>query len=348
MQGRRPVLVLAVLAASTLAASGCGGGGRSTASTTVPRGGATTTTAPAPTAPLTGLPDRSGASQHRPALTVKIENLPAARPQTGLDRADVVYEEVVDGGITRFLAVFQSTAPETVGPIRSVRVTDPEVVWPLGGIFAYSGGAPTPVAAIRGAPVHTVDETAAGAAMFRSSDRSAPHNLYGYPAKLWALGGTPAPPPPLFSYLPAGGKVGGTPVSSFTIGYTALYGQPTSTWDAGSRTWKRAYGSQPFTMTDGKQIAPTTVIVQFVTYSPAPGAPGAKAALVGSGDAWVFAQGRVVKGRWQRADLASVTRYVDAAGKAIRIPPGRTWVELVPTGSPVTVETPPAATTSKG
>ena len=104
----------------------------------------TTTTKPAPhypVAPLTGLTDVSGLSVKRPALIVKIENTPDALPQWGVDRADVVYEEIVNGGITRLAAIFNSQAPAKVGPVSSVRPTDTQIVWPLGGIFAYSGGA---------------------------------------------------------------------------------------------------------------------------------------------------------------------------------------------------------------
>ena len=106
--------------------------------------GPTTTTTAKPTvaiAPLSGLPDPSGTALTRPALTVKIENDPNSHPQWGVDQADVVYEEIVNGGITRLAAVFNQNAPAKIGPVRSVRPTDTSIVWPLGGIFAYSGGA---------------------------------------------------------------------------------------------------------------------------------------------------------------------------------------------------------------
>ena len=95
---------------------------------------------PPPTAPLTGLPDPSGDSLKRPAASLKVENTPDARPQGGLDQADVVYEEVVEGGITRLVAIFNSHVPDVIGPVRSVRAMDPDIVWPLGGLFAFSGG----------------------------------------------------------------------------------------------------------------------------------------------------------------------------------------------------------------
>ncbi|HKA03850.1 MAG TPA: DUF3048 domain-containing protein, partial [Acidimicrobiales bacterium] len=112
---------------------------------------ATTTTSPpttaaaVPVAPEVGLPDPTGESLTRPALWVKIENTPEARPQSGLDQADVVYEQVTEAGITRFITLFNSEVPDVVGPIRSTRAMDSDVVSPLGGVFAYSGGIPQSV-----------------------------------------------------------------------------------------------------------------------------------------------------------------------------------------------------------
>ena len=126
--------LIALAAVSSVALAACGGGnGQAAGKHKSKPAPTTTTTAPVPTAPFTGLPDPNGVSQTRPSLAVKIENTPEARPQSGLDVADVVYEEVVDGGITRFWAIFNSAAPVNVGPVRSVRAMDPLVVSPLGG-----------------------------------------------------------------------------------------------------------------------------------------------------------------------------------------------------------------------
>src|SRR6204780_2192330 len=188
-----------------------------TTTTTTTSATTTTTTQPAyPTAPLTGLPDPTGLSAKRPALTIKIENTPQALPQWGIDQADGVYEEIVNGGITRLAAIFNSHAPTKVGPVRSVRPTDTQVVWPIGGIFAYSGGAPYAVASILTVPnLNKIDESSAGAAMFRDPDLYAPHNLFAIAPKLFAFGGPPVPPPPLFSYRTSTQKAGGLPVVSF-------------------------------------------------------------------------------------------------------------------------------------
>jgi hypothetical protein len=337
-------VVVAIAAAGVIVATSSGSGAKQAASTTTTAAPTTTTQAP-PIAPLTGLPDPSGDSLRRPALSVKIENTPQARPQAGLDQADVVYEEVVEGNITRFLAIFNSTAPQTIGPVRSVRQQDPDIVWPIGGIFAYSGGTLDNVNLINAAPVHAVDEDAAtpSGAMERNAPgqppREAPHNLYGHGPQLFALGGQPVPPPPLFQYFPAGTPtLTGDLVSSFHVGFASGY-DPTYTWDAASGTWKRALDGGPHTVVGGAQIAPTNVVVQFTDYE-----GESNAQTVGTGDAWIFTDGTLRIGKWVRPDRTQPAQYVDSTGAPILLRPGRTWVELLPVGAPVDVQRPPPTT----
>lgn len=328
----------------TLVAAACGGGGgadktakpkdTSTSSSTLP---------PPPVAPLTGLPDPTGVSLTRPALIIKIENTPQARPQAGLEAADVVYEEVVDGGITRFFAVFNSTLPETVGPIRSVRPIDAPLAQQLGGLFAHSGGIPEEIERISSVPsLIPIDESAAGAAMFRESSRAAPHNLYGYPDRFFPFGGAPVPPQPLFTYLATGETFVGEPVQSFTVAESddTDY-NPSYIWEPTTRTWLRSVLGEPSTMASGVQIAPTNVVVQFTTYTPSVGAPGATGTVTGSGEVWVFTDGKLAKGTWTRNDPALPAVYTDAAGAPIKLAPGRTWVELAAFGAETQVVAPP-------
>ena len=341
---RRSVLVVpvALVAISSLLA-GCGGGSSAAPKkhkpTTTTKLTTTTTTAP-PVAPETGLPDPQGASLTRPALWVKIENLSEqVRPQAGLDVADVVYEQITEGGITRFIALFNSQIPDVVGPIRSTRAMDADVVAPLGGIFAYSGGIADSVRLINQAPVNAVDDTKAGPAMFRDKTRRAPHNLFGHADQLLAKGGKPVPPPPLFQYLANGEIFTGDPVMAFTVKYDRGYA-PTYTFDAPTGTWKRDIDAVPFTATSGQHVAPTNVIVQFVPCC-VPSPEGGAYQTVGSGDAWVFTQGKVLRGKWNRTDRSQVTQFVDAAGAPVKLAPGRTWVEFAPIGLPVDVISPP-------
>lgn len=342
MRGWR--ILCAVVAALAVLALACSGGG--SAKKESKRSQPAKAKERVPTAPLTGLPDPTGESVKRPALEVKIENIdqPGVRPQAGLDAADVVYEEVVEGEITRFLAVFNSKLPETVGPIRSLRATDPNLVWPLGGVFAYSGGAPVNIPLIEAAPVNAVDETKAGPAMYRDASRAGrrEHNLFGRPSDLVAKGGKPVPPPALFRYRDAKQPSPGDPVASVHIGFAKGY-DPTYQFDAATKTWKRFYGFAPFNAASGQQIAPANVVLQFTNYEGGVGSPTAEGQTVGEGDVWVFTDGKVVKGRWKRPGKEQPAAYVDAAGQPITLLPGTTWVHLVPIGAPVDVTAPQPA-----
>lgn len=297
----------------------------------------TTTTLPVAIAPLTGLPDPSGTALTRSALTIKIENTPEALPQWGIDQADVVYEEIVNGGITRLAAVFNSQAPAKVGPVRSVRPTDTQVVWPIGGIFAYSGGAPYAVASIETAPVKLVDESSAGAAMFRDLSLEPPHNLFAVAPALFAFGGTPTPPPALFTYRTAKQKVTGPTITSFIVQFPSIY-PVTWTWDTTTSSWDRTlFGMADITGT-GVRESPKNVIVMYVTYVNGIGTEASYANLQGSGVADVFTDGKEVVGTWTRgASKADIISYQTASGKTIALTPGQTWVELLDTGAVLTL-----------
>jgi hypothetical protein len=298
----------------------------------------TTTTAPQyPTAPLTGLPDPTGLSVKRPALTVKIENTPEALPQWGIDQADVVYEEIVNGGITRLAAIFNSHAPAKVGPVRSVRPTDTQVVWPIGGIFAYSGGAPYAVESIETAPVKLIDESSAGSAMFRDPDLYPPHNLFAIAPLLFAFGGTPVPPPALFSYRGAKQTAGGTAVASFIVPFPSIY-PVTWTWDTATMSWDRTlFGKADVTGT-GVRESPKNVIVMWVNYVNGIGTEASYADLQGSGTAAFFVDGKETTGTWSRgSSKADVIQYKTLNGKTTLLTPGQTWVELLNDGATLSV-----------
>jgi hypothetical protein len=297
----------------------------------------TTTAKTIPIAPLTGLPDPSGTALTRPALTVKIENDPNAMPQFGVDQADVVYEEIVNGGITRLAAVFNSQAPAKVGPVRSVRPTDTQIVSPIGGIFAYSGGAAYAVVSIQTAPVKLIDEDIAGTAMFRDPNRYAPYNLYGIAPRLFAFGGTPTPPKPLFAYRASGQPVSGAAVASFTVGFPSSY-PVTWTWDTATASWDRTLFAQADVTGTGVRESPKNVVVMWVNYVNGLGTMASYANLQGSGTATIFTDGKQVHATWSRGSLKTdPLTYQSAAGKVIELTPGQTWVELLDVGAGVSV-----------
>lgn len=343
---RLPPGRLVVPALLALLAAACGSGGSERA--TEPIDTTTTTVTEGVVvepviAPLTGLVDETRASAHRPALSVKIDNAPKARPQAGLDVADLVFEEVVEGGVTRFIAVFQSTDPGDAGPVRSVRPMDPKIVSALGGLVAYSGGIPEYVALMRKAPVQDVNIDVATSAYHWEKGRPKPHDLFIAAGKLWALAqeGHASPPPALFEYRAPGEPFGEADAGSVKIPYSQMSSAGYA-WDAPSGTWKRAQHGVPHTVASGAQIAPVNLVIQFVNTRELgkvdrSGTAVRESIVLGEGDAWVLSGGRVTKGRWSKPDAPSPTRFTDAAGLPVKLAPGRTWVHLAPVGSPVSL-----------
>ena len=332
---------LLFVAALLLAA--CSGGGDGGGESGAPAADRTTTTL-APIAPLTGLPLTDQARLARPALVVKIENAAVSRPQSGLDVADVVYEEIVEGGVTRFLAVFHSTDAELVGPVRSVRPSDPDIVAPFGGLFAYSGGIPTFIQALQRTAGITdvgVDRLEEGPdkPYTRRAGRRAPNNLYTSTPKIYARApATGTRPPGRFAdFLPPGETftaAAATPATSLTatVGTTTV----AFTYDAASKTYRRAGLAE-----GNATVAPTNVIVQYTRYDETDetdltNATVDKAITVGSGDALILSGGMAVRGKWSRSSATTFTTYTDSSGAPIRLAAGRTWVELARNGAPAT------------
>ena len=285
------------------------------------------------------LPAGSAAAQ-RPALFVKIENAPDARPQTGLDKADVVYEAIAEGGITRFAAIFQSTDPGDLGPVRSVRPQDPDLAAPLHGIAAFSGGvAPIVNDLSTVAQDLSADTNVAASAYHRTTDRVAPHNLYATASRLWALAAAPfnVAPTPLFQYgaLPAGA----TPALAVDV---PLSGVADVRWTWDGKAWRRSQGGVAFTVTGSGQIGPANVIVQYVQiasagYQDVAGTPVPATVVIGTGKVQVLRGGKIITGTWSKAGRFDVTHFTTADGRPLTLQPGRTWVELVPNTATVTV-----------
>lgn len=344
MPFRRTAVIVTALV-SLAATAACGGAepkpvAAVTPETKVSEG--TVTTEAAPLAPLTGLPDTNGATKSRPALAVKIDNAPEARPQAGLDVADVVYEEVVEGGVTRFIAILHSAAPPVAGPVRSVRPMDPDILSAYHGLFAYSGGIPAFVSLMRKAPVQDVNVDVATDGYSWDKARRAPHNTFISPEKLWpkAKGDNAAPPQAMFDFRGTGEPFGDADAPHVSIRYSPR-ASATYDWDAASASWKRTQNGTPHVAASGAQIAPENVVIQFVTtrtlgYRDQSGTNVVESEVVGSGEAWLLSNGRVIKGKWSKSSPTAVTKYTDAAGNPVRLTAGRTWVHFAPVGSEVT------------
>jgi hypothetical protein len=313
-----------------------------------------TTTATAPvaqaTCPLTGatLPD-GGAVPGRPALAVKVDNYPTARPQAGLDDADIVYEEPVEGGITRYVAVFQCRQAPLVGPVRSARNIDVGLLSQFGApLLVHVGGIDPVLANINASPIVNVDlGTWAGAAVQHLPGRVAPYDTYTSTEAIWAL--RPAdtsPPSPVFTYAD-------TPVAGPLVSIIAIPFSNTSPvvwrYDQQRQAYQRFYGFSPDRLANGAQNTASNVIVQFVQLTYGPWLENEQGGLEvqanlddnASGPALVYRDGVAVAGSWQRSTPSQPTQYLTSTGQPIPLRPGPTWVELVPTT--VQVTTSPAA-----
>ncbi len=275
-------------------------------------------------------------------MVVKIDNVDPARPQTGVNQADVVYEELVEGGLTRLAAIFQSQYPSVVGPVRSGRLTDEGIIDDLNHpVFAYSGTNAIFLPILRSQPVTDVDGENHPGVFYRTKLAASPHNLYTNVNSLAATAPNPTPPPPLFSYLAAGKSFSGAgmaPDIHVGIGFPeAAIGWD---WNAQDHLWLRSQNGTIDVDRAGIQMSAANVIVQFLPYITSamatgeggPPAPIPEGLQVGTGVAWFFSNGEVVKGTWSRPSLTAVTTYKDAKGATIRLNRGRTWVELPPIG----------------
>jgi len=290
---------------------------------------------PPPSCPLTGQLAPHGEVPARPALAIKVENLPDARPQAGLDRADVVYEEPVEGGITRFIVVYQCHDAARVGPVRSGRTTDPKVLVQFGRpVMGYAGGQAPVVRAIDRAGLIDENYNIAISAYTRDDTRPAPHNLYTSTRSLWkAAKATEGAPHPVFSYDP---EVAGPSRKARTVHLPfSSYSDVYWTWSRREGAWLRSHGTVPHVLEDGTQVRAANVVVMQVQVRTGPivdaaGNHSPEVELTGSGKAYVFRDGRMIVGRWERARLKDVTTFVTKAGTEIALAPGVTWVELLP------------------
>ena len=325
--------IAAVTLGATLAA--CGGGDEKEAAkpkaTTTTSAPATTTAAPAATNPLTGVP---GEAKQRPALIVKIDNAPKGRPQAGLNQADVVVEEGVEGGITRFATIFHSQDADLVGPVRSARTTDISIASPLNRpLFAWSGSNADFEKLIRKAPLVDVGVAAKPGPYFRQKGRPNPYDLFARYGQLYdgAAGG---PPPAMFTYRAAGEAAAGDPASKAHMEWRDKVQTLVDwEWAADVGAWKRTENGTPHVDAAGQQVLAKNVVIQLVTYHDTgyrdrSNTMVPEADLVGEGDVMVLTDGKVIKGRWKKPSAETATTYTDAAGQPIKLTPGNTWLEL--------------------
>ncbi|MFN2389257.1 MAG: DUF3048 domain-containing protein [Actinomycetota bacterium] len=289
----------------------------------------------APKCPLTGLEPRDESLIDRPAVAIKVENNPAAYPLSGLDKAEIVYEEEVEGGLTRFMALYHCTDTGKAGPVRSARAVDPAIMSPYTRILGAAGGNAAVRDILESAGVILIDEPGAGEAMTRVDREgyTSEHTLYASSSRLRKLGRKEFDDPPaeVFRF----GDLEGSSRKARTITITF---SPSSivTYEWRDGAWQRSDQGAPLVSEDGTQIEADNVLIEehTINYSDIGDVVGARSTEIadetGSGRAVLFRDGRAIPGRWSRDSLADPVHFETKAGDEMVLAPGSTWVELVP------------------
>ncbi|MFF2848660.1 DUF3048 domain-containing protein [Streptomyces sp. NPDC058001] len=276
-------------------------------------------------------PDASPTPTAPPVLAVKIDNVGPARPQTGIDAADIVYAEQVEAGLSRLMAVFATRLPQAVGPVRSARETDLELLGQFHDpTLAFSGAQSKLLPLIDKAPLRPVPPEKAVSAYYRGMGKPAPHNLYLRPDKVMdKAAGAAALAQTGFRTGPA--PTGGKAVKQRTVKFPAA--RFTFTWSADRGRWLVSMDGTRARTTDGKDLAPATVVVQHVTVRKSAfhdflGNNSPYSETVGSGTAEVLRDGRSYEVRWSRPSADEGTEFTTADGTPVNFAPGQVWVVL--------------------
>ncbi len=317
------------------------------APTTTTTATTTTTTLPEIAPTINGLPAEEGTEERR-VVAVKIDNHPKARPQSGIQKADAAYEILVEGGLTRFIALFHQSDSDYVGPNRSGRPTDSEVLAPLGGPFQISGAQSWVKNIFKSDGVNVVYDN--GVTTFRMSHRNGPHNLYT---------STPA----IREYADDKGWPDEAPRALYIYGYeptetieeatTITFdwsNQPNVVWTWDGEQYLRFNGTTPHEWVDDRegvheagQIAFDALVVikgdEYTARDPSGRGSSVPAThTTGSGEALVFHSGGMVDATWERETVQDMIRLVDGEGNDLILPPGRIWTSVFPDDRTLTWE----------
>lgn len=287
--------------------------------------------------PYSGADATDETALRRRPLSVKIENSPASRPQLNLVKADVVYETITEGGITRFNAIYHSTLPKEIGPVRSARFSDLWIVPQYDGLFFFSGASSTVNSAVNRADLPNLSEDAGVTRpYYRSTTRSAPHNLILVTGKAYAEAerrsyATSAALEPLqFDRRSSDATPSVTDVTiPFSQANTARWVYQPET----GRYLRWNNGKVHNDVGTGKQIDADNVVVLWAKYSPKSRDKGGSVTydveLGGQGRVTILKDGQRFDGTWT-AGREAPPRFKDAEGRPIKLKPGRTWFQVIP------------------
>lgn len=354
MRARRSTITTAAtaLVAAALVLTGCSGGDPSAPAASGSSSGSAAPTQTADTAtpeatPTDGMPadasplsGRAGGAG-KPTLIVKFDNTPNAQPHSGLKKADVVYVEEVEYGLTRLAAVFATDLPKTVGPVRSARISDLDLFANYGTpAFAYSGAQKKLKPYIAASALIDVSGDKGPYGYYRDGSRRAPYNFMGQPDKLIARAKTASEAPSIGFTFAKSAPDGGKAVAKVTAQYPSSSAQ--FVWNVKSGGYDVRLNGSPARATEGGTQRATTVVVQYVKqydsgFGDKFGGRTPKEETIGTGKGWVFRNGKAYKVTWTRAGKKAPTTFVGADGQVVPFAPGQVWVVLVNRRTPISM-----------
>ncbi len=283
--------------------------------------------------PLTGEQVADEKARIKPVTAIMLENSPAARPQSGLKDAEIVYEAVAEGGITRFLALYQQRQPDLIGPVRSLRMYYLNWATPYDASIAHIGGSYNALKKVRGGGYRDIDQFFNSKYYWRATDRYAPHNVYTSFSKLSQLnalkGYTSSQP---IGFERADDKKTSTQdATSISLKISGPLYNSTYQYDPATKLYARSEGGAPHIDREAGQITAKVVIALRVDMSKVmEDGYRENITTTGSGNVVIFQNGQAISGTWSKiSDSAQIT-FADANGQPIALARGTTWISAIP------------------
>ncbi|MCX6728737.1 MAG: DUF3048 domain-containing protein [Candidatus Saccharibacteria bacterium] len=286
--------------------------------------------------PLSGKPVDTEAATKQAVTGVMIENSPDARPQSGIKNSGVVFEAIAEGGITRFLVLYQQEKPQVIGPVRSLRLYDVDWLAAFDAGIAHVGGSAQALAEIRNGSHRDLDQFFNSGSYWRANDRSSPHNVYTSFDKLDALNNEKGYTTSTFTGF---SRTNGKPVAkpdatniNITIS-SALYNS-SYVYDAKTNNYARSQAGAPHNDREDGQITPSVVIaIRVDETSELQDGYREVITTTGSGEATIFQNGTAIAATWHKDSPTSQVNFTDAAGNDVPLVRGQTWISAVPNGA---------------
>lgn len=281
------------------------------------------------------LPVKSADKINQPVTSIMIENSPDARPQSGLKDAEIVFEAIAEGGITRFVATYQVNKPQMIGPVRSLRPYYLDWITPFNASIAHVGGSQEALDRVRNGQHRDIDQMANGSFYWRSTDRYAPHNVYTNFDKLDTLNnkkGFSSSQPKSFSRQdePEKDKMPKNDIKTIDLTINSQLYNVKYSYDNETNSYKRFMAGNPHLDREKGQITPKVVIAMMVDMSLMQDGVHNQIKTVGTDTAYIFQNGTLTKAEWHKSDVNEQIVFTDSNNKQIKLNKGQIWISAIP------------------